>query len=190
MTRLPQIRWLADGKRLHLQEGPIDLIIEAYGTDDDVRSAYEAAIRALNGGAKDGGFAHNTGEGGLTPYHLENGGDIIWQIGTGYFSCRDGEGRFSAERFRENALHPHVKMIEIKLSQGAKPSHGGILPAAKVTEEIARIRGVPLGRDVLSPPAHSEFSTPMELLRFVVRMADRGRVLRQLVRASGGADQP
>lgn len=125
------------------------------------------AILALNGGAKLGGFAHNTGEGGLSPYHLEPGGDIIWQIGTGYFGCRTPEGAFCPDRFREKARLPNVRMIEIKLSQGAKPSHGGILPAAKVTREISEIRGVPMGRDVLSPPAHSTFSTPEGLLRFV-----------------------
>jgi glutamate synthase domain-containing protein 2 len=125
------------------------------------------AILALNGAAKDGGFAHNTGEGGLSPYHLEPGGDLIWQIGTGYFSCRNLDGTFSPEVFKENASYPQVKMIELKLSQGAKPSHGGILPAKKLTEEIAKIRGVPMGKDVLSPPAHSTFSTPIGLLEFI-----------------------
>lgn len=124
------------------------------------------AILALNGAAKDGGFAHNTGEGGLSPYHLEPGGDLIWQIGTGYFSCRNADGTFSGSRFKENASHTQVKMIEIKLSQGAKPSHGGILPAKKVSEEISQIRGVPMGQDVLSPPAHSAFTTPIGLLEF------------------------
>ena len=100
------------------------------------------AILALNGGAKLGNFAHNTGEGGLSPYHLEPGGDIIWQIGTGYFGCRNRQGGFNAEKFAERAANPAVKMIEIKLSQGAKPGHGGILPAAKVTKEIAEIRHV------------------------------------------------
>ncbi|MBC7691775.1 MAG: FMN-binding glutamate synthase family protein [Methylotenera sp.] len=128
------------------------------------------AILALNGGAKDGGFAHNTGEGGLSPYHLENGGDLIWQIGTGYFSCRNRDGSFNAELFQENAADARIKMIEIKLSQGAKPSHGGILPAKKVTLEISKIRGVPMGFDVLSPPAHSEFSTPIGLLEFVQKL--------------------
>ena len=128
------------------------------------------AVLALNGGAKAGGFAHNTGEGGLTPYHLENGGDLIWQIGTGYFSCRNPDGTFNADKFQENSVKPQVKMIEIKLSQGAKPSHGGILPARKVTEEISKIRGVPMGKDVLSPPAHSEFSNPIELLNFVKKL--------------------
>jgi glutamate synthase domain-containing protein 2 len=102
-------------------------------------SLSENAILALNGGAKLGGFAHNTGEGGLSDYHLQPGGDIIWQIGTGYFSCRHTDGTFDYDAFAERAVLPQVKMIEIKLSQGAKPGHGGILPAAKVTPEIARI---------------------------------------------------
>lgn len=128
------------------------------------------AILALNGGAKDGGFAHNTGEGGLSPYHLENGGDLIWQIGTGYFSCRNADGTFSEKNFAEKAQLPAIKMIEIKLSQGAKPSHGGILPAAKVTKEISEIRGVAMGFDVISPPAHTAFSTPIGLLEFVQKL--------------------
>ena len=130
------------------------------------------AILALNRGAKLGGFAHNTGEGGISPYHAEPGGDLIWQIGTGYFGCRGEGGGFDPDRFAENARRPTVKMIEIKLSQGAKPGHGGILPGKKVTEEIAAIRGVPLGQDVLSPPAHSAFSTPIELCRFIARLRD------------------
>ena len=130
------------------------------------------AIQALNGGAKLGGFAHDTGEGGLTPYHLEPGGDIIWNVGTGYFSCRTPEGRFCPDRFKERSTLPNVKMVELKLSQGAKPSHGGILPAAKLTEEIAKIRGVPMGHDVLSPPAHSEFRTPIQMMEFVSRMRE------------------
>ena len=125
------------------------------------------AILALNKGAKAGGFAHNTGEGGLSPYHLKYGGDIIWQIGTGYFGCRDEHGNFDQELFREKATLPVVKMIEIKLSQGAKPGHGGILPAVKLTEEIARIRHVPMGKDVVSPAAHTAFSSPKGLLEFV-----------------------
>jgi glutamate synthase domain-containing protein 2 len=133
-------------------------------------SLSQNAIMALNGGAKDGGFAHNTGEGGLSPYHLIPGGDVIWQIGTGYFSCRNPDGTFSDRLFAQNALMPQVKMIEIKLSQGAKPSHGGILPASKVTEEISKIRVVPMGQDVISPPAHSAFSNPVGLLEFVKRL--------------------
>lgn len=125
------------------------------------------AILALNGGAKAGGFYHNTGEGGLSPYHLEPGGDICWQIGTGYFGCRNKDGSFSSEEFKKRAALTAVKMIEIKLSQGAKPGHGGILPARKLTPEIAEIRGVEMGFDVLSPPAHSAFSTPLELIGFI-----------------------
>lgn len=129
------------------------------------------AVRALNKGAAKGKFAHNTGEGGISPYHLQ-GADLIWQIGTGYFGCRDLEGHFSPEKFRENASRPEVKMIEIKLSQGAKPGHGGILPAGKVTPEIAEIRGVPLGKDVLSPPSHAAFSTPKGLLDFIKQLRE------------------
>lgn len=128
------------------------------------------AIRALNRGARIGGFAHNTGEGCLSPYHLEEGGDIIWQIGTGYFGCRDDGGNFNADRFADKARLDVVKMIEIKLSQGAKPGHGGILPAAKLTPEIARIREVPMGKDIISPASHSAFDNPMELLHFVARL--------------------
>jgi len=128
------------------------------------------AVLALSGGAKINNFAHNTGEGGISPYHLEGGGDLIWQIGTGYFGCRTSDGHFNPDTFAERASHPHVKMIEIKLSQGAKPGHGGILPAAKVTPEIAAIRDVPMGEDILSPPYHSVFSTPIGLLEFVDKL--------------------
>ena len=130
------------------------------------------AVQALNQGAQIGGFAHNTGEGGLTQYHLSGGGDIIWQIGTGYFGCRTMDGKFSPEKFSEKAKLPQVKMIEIKLSQGAKPGHGGILPAAKLTKEIAEIRGVPMGQSVISPPGHSAFSTPVGLLQFVAKLRE------------------
>ncbi|MGB1018458.1 MAG: FMN-binding glutamate synthase family protein [Chitinophagales bacterium] len=128
------------------------------------------AIEALNGGAKIGGFAHNTGEGGLSPYHLKHGGDIIWQIGTGYFGCRKKEGGFSEELFQKNASKESVKMIEIKLSQGAKPGHGGILPASKVTEEIAEIRNVPIGENVLSPPSHTAFNGFKGMLHFIKKL--------------------
>lgn len=128
------------------------------------------AVRALNAGAKLGNFAQDTGEGGLSPYHLEPGGDIIWEVGTGYFSCRTKDGHFDPVQFRDKATHPHVKMVEIKLSQGAKPGHGGILPAAKVTREIADIRGVEMGKDVISPPAHSAFKTPLEMMTFVDKL--------------------
>ncbi len=130
------------------------------------------AVLALSQGAKLGNFAHNTGEGGISPYHLEGGGDLIWQVGTGYFGCRLENGRFCKDLFRENASRSNVKMIELKLSQGAKPGHGGILPAAKVTAEIAAIRHVPMGRDVISPPGHSAFSTPIELLQFVAHLRE------------------
>jgi glutamate synthase domain-containing protein 2 len=130
------------------------------------------AILALNGGAKIGGFAHNTGEGGLSPYHLQPGGDIIWQIGTGYFGARTKDGKFSDEAFQQNATKPNVKMIEIKLSQGAKPGHGGILPGKKNTPEIAAIRLVEPGTTVFSPPFHSAFGTPIELILFIKRLRE------------------
>jgi glutamate synthase domain-containing protein 2 len=125
------------------------------------------AIRALNKGAALGRFAHDTGEGGFSPYHKEFGGDIIWEIGSGYFGCRDANGRFSPERFKETVSSDQIKMVEIKLSQGAKPGHGGVLPAAKVTPEIAATRGVPVGVDCISPAAHSAFSTPVEMMHFI-----------------------
>jgi glutamate synthase domain-containing protein 2 len=125
------------------------------------------AIMALNLGAKKGGFAHDTGEGSISRYHREHGGDLIWEIGSGYFGCRNDDGTFNAEKFKKNALSPQVKMIEIKLSQGAKPGHGGVLPGPKVTPEIAEARGVPVGVDCISPAAHSSFSTPTQLLQFV-----------------------
>lgn len=130
------------------------------------------AIMALNGGAKLGGFAHNTGEGGLSPYHLKPGGDLIWQIGTGYFGCRNKDGTFNYEAFAERAAVDNVKMIEIKLSQGAKPGHGGILPAKKVTREIADIRLVEMGKDVLSPPFHTAFNSPVGLMQFVGKLRE------------------
>ena len=130
------------------------------------------AVLALNGAAKVGKFAHNTGEGGVSPYHLKPGGDLIWQIGTGYFGCRTAEGKFCEENFMKSAAHESVKMIEIKLSQGAKPGHGGILPADKVTKEISEIRHVPMGKDVISPPAHSTFTTPLELMGFIKQLRE------------------
>lgn len=130
------------------------------------------AVLALNAAARDGGFAHNTGEGGISPHHRRNGGDLIWQVGTGYFGCRNPDGTFDEESFREKALLPQVKMIEIKISQGAKPGHGGILPARKVTPELAAIRGVPMGHDVISPPGHSAFSTPLEMMEFTARLRE------------------
>ena len=125
------------------------------------------AVLALNEGARRGGFFHDTGEGSISRWHRQNGGDLVWEIGSGYFGCRDAEGGFDIERFRANARDPQVKMIEIKLSQGAKPGQGGILPGAKVTAEIAEARGVPIGTDCLSPARHSAFDTPVGLLQFV-----------------------
>jgi glutamate synthase domain-containing protein 2 len=128
------------------------------------------AILALNTGAKKGNFAHDTGEGGYSPYHRKNGGDIIWEIGSGYFSCRNADGTFNAEKFEANAKCEQIKMVELKLSQGAKPGHGGVLPAAKVSQEIATARGVPAGVDCISPSRHSAFSTPIEMMHFIATM--------------------
>ncbi|MEG3768224.1 FMN-binding glutamate synthase family protein [Alteromonas sp. 14N.309.X.WAT.G.H12] len=130
------------------------------------------AVKALNIGACKGDFYHNTGEGGLTSYHLENGGDVVWQIGTGYFGCRHEDGTFNAEAFAQKATHDNVKMIEIKLSQGAKPGHGGILPADKNTQEIANVRGVKAGTQVNSPPRHTAFSTPLEMMDFIKQLRE------------------
>jgi glutamate synthase domain-containing protein 2 len=128
------------------------------------------AILALNKGAKLGGFAHDTGEGGVSPYHLKHGGDLIWEVGSGYFGCRNHDGSFSKEKFANVAALPQIKMIEIKLSQGAKPGHGGVLPAAKVTREIALIRDVKLGEDCISPARHSSFATPLEMMQFIATL--------------------
>jgi glutamate synthase domain-containing protein 2 len=128
------------------------------------------AVRSLNKGARMGGFYHDTGEGGFSPYHEENGGDIVWELGSGYFGARDPDGRFSRERFAEVAAKPQIKMVELKLSQGAKPGHGGVLPASKVTPEIARIRGVPLGQDCISPAYHTAFGSPLEMMHFIADM--------------------
>jgi glutamate synthase domain-containing protein 2 len=128
------------------------------------------AILALNGGAKKGGFMHDTGEGSISQHHRVHGGDLVWEVASGYFGCRDDAGRFDPERFAKLAADPQVKLIEIKLSQGAKPGHGGVLPAAKVTAEIAAARGIPMGVDCISPASHSAFSTPVELLQFVEQL--------------------
>ena len=128
------------------------------------------AILALNGGAKRGRFAHDTGEGSISQHHRVHGGDLIWEIGSGYFGCRNDDGSFNEARFRDNACDPQVKMIELKLSQGAKPGHGGVLPGPKVTPEIAAARGVPVGVDCVSPAAHSAFSTPIEMMQFIERL--------------------
>ncbi|MFN7855201.1 MAG: FMN-binding glutamate synthase family protein [Acidovorax sp.] len=128
------------------------------------------AVLALNKGAKAGGFAHDTGEGSISRYHREHGGDLIWEIGSGYFGCRNSDGTFSEERFVANATDPQVKMIELKLSQGAKPGHGGVLPGAKVTAEIAAARGVTEGEACISPASHSAFRTPVEMMQFIGRL--------------------
>ncbi|MCE9515782.1 MAG: FMN-binding glutamate synthase family protein [Mycobacterium sp.] len=128
------------------------------------------AIEALNGGAARGGFAHDSGEGAISPYHLKHGGDLIWEIGSGYFGCRTTDGHFDAEKFAEKAALPTVKAISIKLSQGAKPGLGGVLPGSKVTPEIAATRGVPVGQTIVSPPAHDAFGTPLELMHFIATL--------------------
>ncbi|MBP7565953.1 MAG: FMN-binding glutamate synthase family protein [Burkholderiaceae bacterium] len=128
------------------------------------------AILALNAGARRGHFAHDTGEGSISVHHRANGGDLIWEIGSGYFGCRNEDGSFSEERFIANATEPQVKMIELKMSQGAKPGHGGVLPGPKVTPEIAAARGVPVGVDCISPSSHSAFSTPVEMMHFIDRL--------------------
>jgi glutamate synthase domain-containing protein 2 len=130
------------------------------------------AIMALNKGAAMGNFYHDTGEGGLSRYHRSHGGDLVWEIGSGYFGCRDGWGQFDPAKFAETAQIDQVKMVEIKLSQGAKPGHGGVLPAAKISAEIAAARGVPQGQDCVSPAAHSTFSTPIELLEWAARLRE------------------
>ncbi|MYR61339.1 FMN-binding glutamate synthase family protein [Streptomyces sp. SID625] len=130
------------------------------------------AILALNGGAAAGGFAHDTGEGGLSEYHLRPGGDLVWEIGTGYFGCRTRDGDFDPAEFADKAAHDHVKCVSLKLSQGAKPGIGGVLPGSKVNAEIAQVRDVPRGRTVISPPYHKLFSTPRELVRSVARLRE------------------
>jgi glutamate synthase domain-containing protein 2 len=130
------------------------------------------AVRSMNKGAQKGGFFHDTGEGGVSPYHREFGGDLVWELGSGYFGARAADGGFDAGRFAEAARDPQIKMLELKLSQGAKPGHGGVLPAAKVTAEISAIRGVPMGQDCVSPASHPAFSTPHGLLEFVNQMRE------------------
>jgi glutamate synthase domain-containing protein 2 len=130
------------------------------------------AVLALNRGAKKGNFAHDTGEGGYSPYHQKNGGDIVWEIGSGYFSCRNADGTFCPDKFQKLAHNDQVKMVELKLSQGAKPGHGGMLPGAKVSPEIALTRGVPEGVDCISPSRHSAFGTPIEMMEFIAKMRE------------------
>ncbi|WP_215226133.1 FMN-binding glutamate synthase family protein [Echinicola shivajiensis] len=130
------------------------------------------AIMALNKGAKKGNFYHNSGEGGISPYHLKEGGDLVWQIGTGYFGCRNQYGEFDPEKFKETAAHEQIKMIEIKISQGAKPGHGGVLPGEKNTHEIAKIRGVKAHTTVISPPSHKKFSNPEGLVAFIKELRE------------------
>ena len=162
----PKVRFGGPDCTKPYNASPLNISAMSYG------ALSKNAIMALNKGAKEGGFSHNTGEGGLSPYHLKYGGDIVWQIGTGYFGCRNEQGKFDNDLFQQKAQLDVVKMIEIKLSQGAKPGHGGILPAVKLTKEIAEIRHVPMGQDVISPAAHSSFSTPTGLLEFVKKLRE------------------
>lgn len=162
----PRIKFGGDECTKPYMASPLNISAMSYG------ALSKNAIMALNRGAKMGDFSHNTGEGSMSPHHLKHGGDIVWQIGTGYFGCRDHKGNFNPLTFQENAIKDVVKMIEIKLSQGAKPGHGGILPAAKLTKEISEIRDVPMGEDVISPPSHSAFSSPKELLQFIEQLRE------------------
>lgn len=130
------------------------------------------AIEALNTGAKMGGFAHDTGEGSVSRYHKAGGGDLIYQVASGYFGARAADGTFDPEKFQKTAQLDQVKMIELKLSQGAKPGHGGMLPASKINEEIAEARGIPMGEDCVSPAAHSAFDTPTEMMHFIKQLRD------------------
>ena len=162
----PRVRFGGPDCKQPYDASPLNISAMSYG------ALSKNAISALNKAAKADNFSHNTGEGGISPYHLAGGGDLVWQIGTGYFGCRNPQGDFDAEKFSEKASNEVVKMIEIKLSQGAKPGHGGILPAAKLSQEIADIRHVPMGHDVISPPAHSAFDSPRGLLEFVVTLRE------------------
>jgi glutamate synthase domain-containing protein 2 len=163
---VPRVRVGGPDCRHPYEASPLNISAMSFG------ALSSNAVLALNRGAKKGGFAHNTGEGGLSPYHLEPGGDLIWQVGTGYFGCRTPDGRFDSDAFRDGSQTDAVRMIEIKLSQGAKPGHGGVLPGAKVTAEIAAIRGLEVGKTVISPPAHTAFDSPVGLLEFVATLRD------------------
>lgn len=161
---LPRV-WIGENCKQPYNASLLNISAMSFGALSD------RAQMALNRGAKKGNFYHNTGEGGISPHHLQ-GGDLVWQIGTGYFGCRDEDGKFSPELFTHYATLDNVKMIEIKLSQGAKPGHGGVLPAVKNTPEIAKIRHVPAGVTILSPPSHSAFSNAAGLLKFVEQLRE------------------
>jgi glutamate synthase domain-containing protein 2 len=166
LEQSPRIKVASDYCKQPYEASIFNISAMSYG------SLSKNAIAALNGGAASGGFAHNTGEGGISPYHEKHQGDLIYQVGTGYFGSRADDGNFSPEKFQKMAAKSNVKMIELKLSQGAKPGHGGILPGKKNTAEIAEIRGVEQGTDVLSPPFHKAFNTPKGLLQFIRQMQD------------------
>ena len=148
------------------ESSPLNISAMSFG------SLGQNAILALNKGAKQGGFAHNTGEGGISRYHREHGGDLIWELGTGYFGCRAKNGAFDPEAFRDQSASSQVKMIELKISQGAKPGKGGMLPGAKVTAEVAEARGIAIGQDCDSPSSHREFNTPIQMLEFIAKLRE------------------
>jgi glutamate synthase domain-containing protein 2 len=181
----PPYEWLAHSMAaVHCDETDPRVMVGAPGTAQPYSASvlnisamsYGAlgahAIEALSTGAKRGGFYHDTGEGGVSRFHRKGGGDLVWEIGSGYFGCRAPDGTFDAERFKDVASDPQIKMIEIKLSQGAKPGHGGVLPGAKVTHAIAEARGIEVGQTCISPPGHSAFSTPTEMMEFVAKLRE------------------
>ncbi len=182
----PGFEWIAHSAGA-MEPAPIDTMRVDVGGKDCVKpysasvmnisamsygSLSGSAIEALNRGAAKGNFYHDTGEGGISRFHKAGGGDLVWELGSGYFGCRASDGNFDPEQFKEKASLDQVKMIEIKLSQGAKPGHGGMLPGAKVTSAIAEARGVPVGETVISPPFHKAFSTPIELMEFIAKLRD------------------
>jgi glutamate synthase domain-containing protein 2 len=169
----PQPAAPIDAMRVDIGQGPRTYSASLLNISAMSYGALSAnAIRSLNKGARSGGFFHDTGEGGVSPYHREFGGDLVWELGSGYFGARNLAGGFDATLFADAAADPQIKMVELKLSQGAKPGHGGVLPAAKVSAEISQIRGVPMGQDCVSPASHSAFSTPAGLLEFIARMRE------------------
>ncbi len=170
MYRIPSAKILGEYRNRAKQFRPSSIISisgMSYG------SLSSAAIRAINEGCRHAGCLHNTGEGGVSPYHLR-GGELIWQLGTGYYGCRAADGGFDLEKLLETVdKHPQIRAIEIKLSQGAKPGLGGVLPGRKVTPEIAQIRGIPVGKDCLSPNGHRAFSNIDEMLDVVEEIAEK-----------------
>ena len=181
----PPYEWLAHSMgAVHCDETDPRVMVGAPGTSQPYSASVfnisamsfgslgAHAIEALSTGAKKGGFYHDTGEGSVSRYHRKGGADLVWELGSGYFGCRASDGSFDPERFKDMAADPQIKMIEIKLSQGAKPGHGGVLPGSKVTEAIAEARGIKVGETCVSPPAHSAFSTPVEMMEFVAKLRE------------------